>query len=118
MKPGVDPDSGHTLVCDAPLRRVRSTLVRQVCQVAESVLLRLNIQRKGADVFVADRRPKSNLMKFQASERLMCGWKQKDFEMRFFALLLICGLAFFGCAAGREKARDAEISADLKMMRR
>ena len=38
----------------------------------------------------------------------MCGWKQKGFEMRFFALLLICVLAFFGCADGREKARAAE----------
>ena len=44
----------------------------------------------------------------------MCGWKQKGFEMRFFALLLICVLAFFGCADGREKTTAAEISAHLK----
>ena len=78
----------------------------------------MNMQRKGADIsallFVGCRCPKSNPMKFQGSERLMCGWKQKGFEMRFFALLLICVLAFFGCADGREKATAAEISAHLK----
>ena len=72
----------------------------------------MNMQRKGADVsallFVGCRCLRSNPMKFQASERLICGWKQKGVEMRFFALLLIYMLAFFGCADGREKAMAAE----------
>ena len=64
-------------------------------------------------LFVGDRCPKSNPMKLQRSEPLVWGWQKKGVEIGFFAMLL-CVVAFFGCADDREKTTAAEISAHFK----
>ena len=77
----------------------------------------MDMQRKGADIspllFVGDLCPKSNPMKLQRSEPLVWSWQKKGIEIGFFTILL-CGVAFFGCADGREKTTAAEISAHFK----
>ena len=54
-----------------------------------------------------------NPMKLRRSELLVSGWHKIGVEIRCFTMLL-CGVAFFGCADGREKTTAAEISAHFK----
>ena len=78
----------------------------------------MNIQRKGTDIspllFVGNLKSKPmKRLKRRRSEPLVWGWKKKGVEIGFFTMLL-CVVAFFGCADSREKKTAAEISEHFK----